>query len=137
MAVSTVSFMFLDIVKVLVIRNWSFELTAKLWPSTANKEKLRKRKERASMLERISVNVGKVKMAVAVTAAASKFKAGIKKRVASFSNLSFRRASTTLDPADAARGKSRTNSRRPSVAGSQTLANPEMSHTKQPSNSSK
>lgn len=136
MAVSTFSFMFLDIVKVLVIRNWSFELTAKLWPSAANKEKLKKRQERASLLERISINIGKVKMAVAVSAAASKFRAGIKKRVASFSSLNFRRASTALDPAEA-RGKSRSNSRRPSFAGSQTLANPEMSHAKQPSDSSK
>ena len=126
--------MFLDIVKVLVIRNWSFELTAKLWPTAANRDKLRKRQERASLLERISVNIGKVKLAVAVSSAASKFKAGIKKRVSSFSNLSFRRASTTLDEV---RGKSRLNSRHPSVAGSQTLANPEMSHAKQPSESSK
>ncbi len=141
MAVSTVSFMFLDIVKVLIIRNWSFELTAKLWPSPANREKLRKRQERASLMERIATNVGKVKMVVALSSAASKFKAGIKKRAASFSNLSFRRASATMDSADArgkSRAPSRANSRRPSVTGtgSQTLAAPEMSHAKESSASS-
>lgn len=74
MGVSIVSFMFLDIVKVLLIRNWSFELTARLWPSPKNREKLRKRKERASMLERFNLNLGKVKKAVLMSGAAMRFK---------------------------------------------------------------
>ena len=37
MAVSLVYFMFLDQVKLLVYKYWSFELTVKLWPTTARK----------------------------------------------------------------------------------------------------
>jgi hypothetical protein len=37
MGVSIVSFMLLDLVKVFVIKQWSFELTAKLWPTPKRK----------------------------------------------------------------------------------------------------
>lgn len=78
MAVSTVSFMLLDIVKVLIIRNWSFELTAKLWPSNKNKLKLRERQERATLLERVDNNIAKVRRAVIMSSAMTAFKSGVK-----------------------------------------------------------
>jgi hypothetical protein len=77
MGVSILSFMLLDIVKVLIIRNWSFELTAVLWPSKSNREKLKKRQARASLLERFKSNVDKVKKAVVITKAASAFRSSI------------------------------------------------------------
>jgi H+-transporting ATPase len=66
---SLASFMLLDIIKVLVIRNWSFELTAKLWPVKSRVEKLRKREHDAEVRSRVRTNTGKVKKAVAVVEA--------------------------------------------------------------------
>ncbi|KAI8849833.1 hypothetical protein BC829DRAFT_432316 [Chytridium lagenaria] len=43
MGISTVAFMVLDVVKVLVIRYWSFELTARLWPSKSRTAELARR----------------------------------------------------------------------------------------------
>ena len=91
MAVSSLSFMLLDVVKTLLIRNWSFELTAKLWPSSQNKEKLRLRQERASLHERVDINITKVRRAIVLSSALSAFKSGVKlvKNVSkSFLNIS-------------------------------------------------
>ncbi|KAI8866307.1 ATPase, P-type, K/Mg/Cd/Cu/Zn/Na/Ca/Na/H-transporter, partial [Ramicandelaber brevisporus] len=60
-AVSLAYFMVLDVVKVFVIRSWSFELTAKLWPSKARKDKLAKRRADAIVNARIHTNLEKVK----------------------------------------------------------------------------
>jgi hypothetical protein len=78
MAVSSVSFMLLDIVKVYLIRNWSFEMTAKLWPSRKNKAKLKSRQERASLLQRVDSNVTRLKKAVTMARVVSAFKGGLK-----------------------------------------------------------
>jgi hypothetical protein len=69
--------MALDVVKVLLIKNWSFELTAKLWPSRKNKEKLKTRQERASLLERVDNNVSKLKKAVIMSSAVAAFRRGV------------------------------------------------------------
>jgi len=61
MAVSVVSFMLLDLVKVFVIKQWSFELTAKLWPSPKRKAELCRRQDRAAVLKRFRLNVDKLR----------------------------------------------------------------------------
>ena len=75
---SSVSFMLLDIVKVYLIRNWSFEMTAKLWPSRKNKAKLQKRRERSSVLQRVDSNVTRLKKAIVMARVVSAFKSGIR-----------------------------------------------------------
>ncbi|KAJ3271173.1 hypothetical protein HK104_004732, partial [Borealophlyctis nickersoniae] len=59
--ISLISFMFLDIVKVLVIRHWSFELTAKLWPAPARKAEVVKRRARKVIDDRVRINNKKAK----------------------------------------------------------------------------
>eukprot|EP00842_Homolaphlyctis_polyrhiza_P001220 jgi/Hompol1/2099/HPOL_002181-RA len=53
LAVSFAMFMVLDIVKVLVIRFWSFELTAKLWPVPSRRNKLQQRQARLVVHTRV------------------------------------------------------------------------------------
>ncbi|GAA5816404.1 hypothetical protein MFLAVUS_009933 [Mucor flavus] len=45
LGISLVYFMFLDVVKVQIFRSWSFEMTAKIVPTRARKNKLASRKE--------------------------------------------------------------------------------------------
>lgn len=61
MAMSVISFMFLDLVKVFVIKQWSFELTAKLWPTPKRKAELCRRQERATVVKRYKANVERLR----------------------------------------------------------------------------
>jgi H+-transporting ATPase len=61
MAVSLIAFMFLDAVKVIIIKRWSFELTAKLWPVPSRKEKLRERQAQKIVNKRVRANIEKVR----------------------------------------------------------------------------
>ncbi|KAJ3160888.1 hypothetical protein HDU86_008250 [Geranomyces michiganensis] len=56
MAVSLISFAFLDAIKVLVIRNWSFELTARLWPFGGRPAEYKRRVARAAQLKKNMAN---------------------------------------------------------------------------------
>ncbi|KAI8927499.1 hypothetical protein BC831DRAFT_497694 [Entophlyctis helioformis] len=76
MASSLVFFVVLDVVKVMVIRNWSFELTARLWPSRKQVTKLRAREERKVALARITENKKKVRRVVSAVHAARTFETG-------------------------------------------------------------
>ncbi|KAJ8328096.1 hypothetical protein BDV3_005395 [Batrachochytrium dendrobatidis] len=80
MASSLVFFVFLDTVKVLVIRNWSFELTAKLWPSSKQVKKLRGRNERRETLARVEVNRKKMRKVASVAFASKTFQEGIRNK---------------------------------------------------------
>jgi H+-transporting ATPase len=62
--ISVATFMILDVVKVMIIRYWSFEMTAKLAPLPARRRKLASRKERAIVLQRINENVAKIRHTV-------------------------------------------------------------------------
>ncbi|TPX30114.1 H+-exporting ATPase [Synchytrium microbalum] len=62
--ISTACFMLLDIVKVMVIRYWSFELTATLAPFPARRRKLAARKDRAVIIKRVKENVNKIRQTV-------------------------------------------------------------------------
>jgi H+-transporting ATPase len=64
LGISTVMFMALDVVKVLVIRSWSFELTAKLWPTKARREELAKRQAKAAYRAKVMKNINKMKKVV-------------------------------------------------------------------------
>ncbi|RKO93412.1 hypothetical protein BDK51DRAFT_19569, partial [Blyttiomyces helicus] len=70
---SIASFVFLDFVKVMVMRHWSFELTAILWPSPARRRKLENRRKRAIVAERVNRNNAKVRKAMAVISALKAF----------------------------------------------------------------
>ncbi|KAJ3165318.1 hypothetical protein HK101_000238 [Irineochytrium annulatum] len=74
LAVSTVSFMLLDFVKVKIIENWSFEMTAKFWPTKSALEKLAKRKERAIVKERVNKNIDKARQVVKMVTVLHKWK---------------------------------------------------------------
>ncbi|KAJ3207786.1 hypothetical protein HK099_000197 [Clydaea vesicula] len=74
MAVSLVSFMLLDFVKVWVINSWSFELTAKLWPVKSRKMEVDRRRGQKIVLERVKKNFGKIKILSKVIHACALFK---------------------------------------------------------------
>lgn len=56
--------MFIDVVKVLLMRYWSFEFTALLWPTPARRAELRRRKAHGARMKRIQDNIKKVRKAV-------------------------------------------------------------------------
>ncbi|KAI8822455.1 uncharacterized protein EV422DRAFT_494864 [Fimicolochytrium jonesii] len=60
-AISLISFMFIDVVKVLVLRHWSFELTAKLWPSHARRSELQRRQIEHAERERVMARYAKLR----------------------------------------------------------------------------
>ncbi|CAG8552960.1 13550_t:CDS:2, partial [Dentiscutata heterogama] len=65
--ISLLYFFVLDFVKVNVFKYWSFELTAKLWPTPTRKNKLRDRKLDRIYQERVTQSIAKVKKVVAIT----------------------------------------------------------------------
>ncbi|CAG8559604.1 20789_t:CDS:2 [Dentiscutata erythropus] len=65
--ISLLYFFVLDFVKVNVFKYWSFELTAKLWPTPARKNKLRDRKVDKIYQERVTESLKKVKKVVTIT----------------------------------------------------------------------
>ncbi|KAJ3269323.1 hypothetical protein HDV01_001567 [Terramyces sp. JEL0728] len=73
LGVSLLMFMLLDIVKVYTFKFWSFELTAKLWPSKARKEKLAKKQARKIVEDRVNANFHKVRRAARVINAIGAF----------------------------------------------------------------
>ncbi|KAJ1330359.1 plasma-membrane proton-efflux P-type ATPase [Batrachochytrium salamandrivorans] len=81
MASSLVLFVFLDAVKVFVIRKWSFELTAKLWPSNSRVSKLHNRQERKIALSRIEENKKKIRKVATIAFVSKVFQEGIKPKL--------------------------------------------------------
>jgi len=81
LAVSTVIFMILDIVKVLVIQKWSFELTARLWPTPSRVAKLRERQATKIVKDRIHGNVKKAKKVLRIVAALVAWKKAVSKKL--------------------------------------------------------
>jgi len=67
-------FVVLDFVKVQLFRYWSFELTAKLWPSKSRRTKLQNRKTNAINQARISINISKVRKVVIISKVLLAFK---------------------------------------------------------------
>ncbi|ORY39063.1 plasma-membrane proton-e [Rhizoclosmatium globosum] len=61
LAISTVMFMLLDIVKVQIIRKWSFDLTVKLYPTKARKAELEARLVKRALLTRVNANIVKAR----------------------------------------------------------------------------
>ncbi|CAG8521989.1 8116_t:CDS:2 [Acaulospora morrowiae] len=57
-------FFVLDFVKVNLFKYWSFEMTAKVWPSPSRKRKLRNRKADAHQRKRVLANFAKVRKVV-------------------------------------------------------------------------
>ena len=79
LAVSAVAFMLLDVVKVYTFKLWSFELTAKLWPSKKQKTKLEARQARRVVTDRAECNFKKVRKAARVINACKAFSGAGKK----------------------------------------------------------
>ncbi|KAJ3212768.1 hypothetical protein HDU83_009183 [Entophlyctis luteolus] len=67
LAISTVSFMVLDLVKVAVIRNWSFDLTVKLYPTKARKAELETRLAKRAVKDRVKKNIEKARKTLYLT----------------------------------------------------------------------
>ncbi|KAJ3005280.1 UNVERIFIED_CONTAM: hypothetical protein HDU68_004676 [Siphonaria sp. JEL0065] len=67
--VSTVMFMLLDIVKVQIIRRWTFELTVKLYPTKARKAELEVRLAKRAIKARVFENVEKARKTFYMTMA--------------------------------------------------------------------
>ncbi|KAJ3076589.1 hypothetical protein HDU98_002109 [Podochytrium sp. JEL0797] len=71
-AISTLMFMLLDIVKVWMFRIWSFELTVKLYPTASRKEELSTRVAKRAVKARVDANIEKLRkvyyMSMAVVA---------------------------------------------------------------------
>ncbi|KAJ3104510.1 hypothetical protein HDU97_009123 [Phlyctochytrium planicorne] len=80
-AISTLAFMFLDIVKVLVIKYWSFELTARLWPSKSRREELKRRLELRARKVRVDANIEKVRKVLRICTALVAWKASSHKKL--------------------------------------------------------
>ncbi|OMH84564.1 putative cation-transporting ATPase [Zancudomyces culisetae] len=78
LGISLVYFVFLDFVKVMVFRTWSFELTVKLWPSSSRQSKLKLKKSRLIIDERIKHNVDKLRRGIEAANAVEAFKAGLR-----------------------------------------------------------
>lgn len=60
-AVSLLYFVVLDFVKVQVMRRWSFELTARVFPVPSRRKKLADRKARAVVVNRVTRNIDRVR----------------------------------------------------------------------------
>ncbi|KAJ3189066.1 hypothetical protein HK101_008971 [Irineochytrium annulatum] len=81
LAISTVMFMLLDVVKVMVIRYWSFDLTAKLWPSPKRRAELSRRIAHRAEKKRIYANIDKMRNVLRITTALVAWKASSKKKL--------------------------------------------------------
>ncbi|KAI8902417.1 hypothetical protein BC833DRAFT_616706 [Globomyces pollinis-pini] len=86
LAISLVMFMLLDIVKVYVFKSWSFEFTARVWPTSAQKEKLAKKIARKIVVDRVTKNIKKAKKVLLLVKAVNAFKT--KKSIAADTVLS-------------------------------------------------
>ncbi|KAI9299004.1 H(+)-ATPase [Neoconidiobolus thromboides FSU 785] len=71
--VSLAYFFVLDFIKVLVFRYWSFEFTAKVWPSPSRRSKLAQRKIDVQNIARLKTNVDKLKKVLHLAEAANHF----------------------------------------------------------------
>ncbi|OMJ11300.1 putative cation-transporting ATPase [Smittium culicis] len=70
LGISLVYFIFLDFVKVYVMRVWSFELTVKLFPSKARRDKLALKLVRKAIVDRSTHSVSKLRRATVLAYAA-------------------------------------------------------------------
>ncbi|KAJ1569031.1 hypothetical protein HK405_010820 [Cladochytrium tenue] len=80
LAISTMVFMVLDIVKVAIIRAWSFELTVWLWPTSRRLAELRRRQTIRARRERVSKNITRARRVLLATTVLVAWKAALQKR---------------------------------------------------------
>jgi len=73
MCISVGFFFFMDAVKVYVYKRWSFELTAKLWPSKRRRDKLKARQERGVFMKRYTHLVKVMRRVMVIVRAAKAF----------------------------------------------------------------
>lgn len=65
--------MLLDFVKVWILRSWSFELTAKLWPTPGRRARVRQRELARQRRENAEHNWGRVAKATRIMQIAKAF----------------------------------------------------------------
>ncbi|CAI2173281.1 16253_t:CDS:10 [Funneliformis geosporum] len=68
-------FIFLDFIKVLIFKHWSFELTARLWPTSKQRKKLAVRKSQREKNKKVSENFSKLKKVLIMTRVIRRFRA--------------------------------------------------------------
>ncbi|CAG8525422.1 10969_t:CDS:10 [Cetraspora pellucida] len=73
---------FLDFVKVIVYHYWTFELIAKLCPSSAKREELAARRERSLLMKRIAGNVEKMRKVLLMIKVIRAFRQAVSERKA-------------------------------------------------------
>ncbi|KAI1313462.1 hypothetical protein EDD11_002522 [Mortierella claussenii] len=71
--ISFIYFIILDVVKVLIFKHWSFELTATLVPTSARRHKLAERKATKIQQERVWNSINQVRKVAVMTAVVSSF----------------------------------------------------------------
>jgi H+-transporting ATPase len=96
LCISGVMFMLLDVVKVMVIKNWSFELTAMLWPTPARRKELRKRQKEKVVKARVEKNVEKVRKVLLMTTVLVAWRAQLNQRKRAPPNSSSAPADTVV-----------------------------------------
>ncbi|KAL1924666.1 uncharacterized protein VTP21DRAFT_4320 [Calcarisporiella thermophila] len=89
MGVSLAYMFVLDVVKVQIFRQWSFERTVMLWPSRSRREKLRLRKAQIEKAERMRKIICKVRKAVYVASALAAFREMQKRKYSRRSMISY------------------------------------------------
>ncbi|RKP02331.1 hypothetical protein CXG81DRAFT_10900 [Caulochytrium protostelioides] len=80
MGTSLLSMFLLDALKVQVLRRWSFELTAHLWPVAHRRDELRRRQARAKLLKRVNCNIDAMRRVYLICLVSGAFKAGLQDR---------------------------------------------------------
>jgi hypothetical protein len=73
LGISLVTFMLLDFVKVWILRSWSFELTAKLWPTPGRRARVRQRELTRRRRENAQLNWSRVAKAARIVQIAKAF----------------------------------------------------------------
>lgn len=78
--VSLAYFFVLDFVKTQLFKIWSFEMTAKLWPTPSRKQKLHDRHHQAAFQQKISRNVAKLRQVIIMSKVILAFRYGVEQR---------------------------------------------------------
>ncbi|OMJ14015.1 putative cation-transporting ATPase [Smittium culicis] len=71
LGISFLFFIILDVVKVYIMRYWSFELVAKMWPTRKHRNKISNRIKQKKRSDRISITLQKIRVAMKINYLAS------------------------------------------------------------------
>ncbi|KAJ3414279.1 hypothetical protein HDV05_006808 [Chytridiales sp. JEL 0842] len=80
LTVSGVMFMLLDLVKVLVIKKWSFGLTVWLWPTRERRQELMRRQKEVARKAAVRANMEKMRKVVVISQVLVAWKEAVRKK---------------------------------------------------------